>query len=412
MIDQMESEGYQMTENRIRIEDIEMEEKMKKNLQEQVEIPTDVEDKMQDAYRRIYQGVVTMKPAAKKRFPAWAKAAAAAVCVVFAGSVVLVSNPTLAKDLPLIGNIFDEMVKARDAEPYGYKDTTAYQNIKENAQQIQTEQMTAVDQGIKLEVTDAYCDGYDLYFTLGVQDEEGVLGTADGIQLGRAYETTEGKRPVTVTVGEDGETQVEETDIESLKNRMGPEVIKIDGTYVGANMNIRDIGDGTYVGVIHIDESSLPEKTFAEKFLVELDVDMVESANYGDTSKAPKAVAGEWNLSFEVTKDESKNQVFDVQAEDQGFAVEKIVQTPSNLHIDFVIPQEWVEQNPEIQVIDEDGNFVEKWGGKIGEREDGSQMREYTLEYSGSRNYTIRVVDKNNSSQDELLIITEIPITL
>lgn len=249
-----------------------------------------------------------------------------------------------------------------------------------------------MDQGIKLEVTDAYCDGYDLYFTLGVQDEEGLLGTADGIRLGRAYETTEGKRPVTVTVGEDGETQVEETDIESLKNRMGPEVIKIDGTYVGANMNIRDIGDGTYVGVIHIDESPLPEKTFAEKFLVELDVDMVESVNYGDTSKAPKTVAGEWNLSFEVAKDESKNQVFDVQAEDQGFVVEKIVQTPSNLHIDFVIPQEWV--------------------GKIEEREDGSQMREYTLEYSGSRNYTIRVVDKNNSSQDELSIITEIPITL
>lgn len=377
-----------MTERRTRIEDIEMEEKMKKNLQEQVEIPADVEDKMQDAYRQIYQGVVEMKPAAKRRFSAWAKVAAAAVCVVAAGSVILVSNPTLAKDLPLIGNIFDEMVKARDAEPYGYKDTTAYQNIKENAQQIQTEQMTAVDQGIKLEVTDAYCDGYDLYFTLGVQDEEGVLGTADGIQLGRAYET------------------------ESLKNRMSFEVIKINGTYIGANMNIKDIGDGTYVGVIHIAKSFLPEKSFAEKFLVELDVDMVESTNYGDTSKAPKAVAGEWNLSFEVAKDESKNQVFDVQAEDQGFVVEKIVQTPSNLHIDFVIPQEWVEQNPEIQVIDEDGNLVEKWNGKIEEREDGSQMREYTLEYSGSRNYTIRVVDKNNSSQDELLIITEIPITL
>ena len=385
MIDQMESEGYQMTERRTRIEDIEMEEKMKKNLQEQVEIPADVEDKMQDAYRQIYQGVVEMKPAAKRRFSAWAKVAAAVVCVVAAGSVVLVSNPTLAKDLPLIGNIFDEMVKARDAEPYGYKDTTAYQNIKENAQQIQTEQMTAVDQGIKLEVTDAYCDGYDLYFTLGVQDEEGILGTADGIRLGRAYETTEG---------------------------MGPEVIKIDGTYVGANMNIRDIGDGTYVGVIHIDKSFLPEKSFAEKFLVELDVDMVESANYGDTSKAPKAVAGEWNLSFEVAKDESKNQVFDVQAEDQGFAVEKIVQTPSNLHVDFVIPQEWVEQNPEIQVIDQNGNLVEKWNGKTEEREDGSQMREYTLEYSGSRNYTIRVVDKNSSSQEELSIITEIPITL
>ena len=135
-----------MTERRTRIEDIEMEEKMKKNLQEQVEIPADVEDKMQDAYRQIYQGVVEMKPAAKRRFSAWAKVAAAAVCVVAAGSVILVSNPTLAKDLPLIGNIFGEMVKARDAEPYGYKDTTAYQNLKEK--QKPTEQVRYVAKNV------------------------------------------------------------------------------------------------------------------------------------------------------------------------------------------------------------------------------------------------------------------------
>lgn len=369
-----------MKKKQIQTAEIEIEETMKKNLQNQIEIPMNVEDKMQDAYRQIYQGTVKMKPAAKKRLPMWTKAAAAAVCVGFAGSALLVSNPALARDLPLIGNIFDEMMKARDAEPYGKKDTTAYQNIKENAQQILTEQMAAIDQGIKLEVTDAYCDGYDLYFTLGAQDENGALEAADGIQF--------------------------------FKNQSLLEVIKIDGTYIGSNVNMKYIGDGTYAGILNINKASLPAKTFAEKFFVELNIDTIESAYYGDSSKVPKAITGEWNLSFEVTKDESKNQVFDLQAKAQGFAVEKIVQTPSNLHLDFIIPKEWTEQNPDIQVIDEQGNAMQKWSAISEKRADGSELREYSLEYSGSRNYIIRVVDKNNSSQDELSIIAEIPITL
>ena len=246
-----------MKKKQIQTAEIEIEETMKKNLQNQIEIPMNVEDKMQDAYRQIYQGTVKMKPAAKKRLPMWTKAAAAAVCVGFAGSALLVSNPALARDLPLIGNIFDEMMKARDAEPYGKKDTTAYQNIKENAQQILTEQMAAIDQGIKLEVTDAYCDGYDLYFTLGAQDENGALEAADGIQF--------------------------------FKNQSLLEVIKIDGTYIGSNVNMKYIGDGTYAGILNINKASLPAKTFAEKFFVELNIDTIESAYYGDSSKVPKA---------------------------------------------------------------------------------------------------------------------------
>ena len=106
-----------MAEERVRKEEMMIEERMKKKLQNQIEIPKCVEDKMQDAYQQIYQGRVRMKPQVKKRIPKWAKAAVAATCVIFAGGVVLVSNPALARDLPLIGNVFDRMEEAREADP-------------------------------------------------------------------------------------------------------------------------------------------------------------------------------------------------------------------------------------------------------------------------------------------------------
>ena len=56
--------------------------------------------------------------------------------------------------------------------------------------------------------------------------------------------------------------------------------------------------------------------------------------------------------------------------------------------------------------------IMQKWSAISEKRADGSELREYSLEYSGSRNYIIRVGIRNNSSQDELSIIAEIPITL
>lgn len=357
-----------------------MDEKMRKELQNTVKIPRNVEEKMQDSYRQIYQGVVQMKPAEHRRIPGWAKAAAAAVCIMFAGTTVLVSNPALAKDLPIIGNIFERMIEAREANPYGNKDTVAYDKIKENAQPASD---IAESNGVEIGVSEAYCDGYSLYFTLSVCTEDEALNAAETVLLER--------------MTEDGSLQ--------------PYWVEINGEFVGLNSGFTKSEDGLFVGVAVIEKYYLKDKEFPEQMNVTVGVDSVTGSYYGDTSKAPVTIEGEWNLAFDVTKDESSNKVIDVSAESNGFAVKKVVQTPSNFHIDFVVPAEWVEQNPEIIVLDANGNAVQKWGATMVDQEDGSQLREYTLEQSDSNSYTIQVIDKNNS-QEELIVLEEFQITL
>lgn len=367
-----------MTEERIRKEEMMTEERMKKDLQNQVEIPENVEEKMQDAYRQVYQGVVRMKPAEKKRIPTWAKTAAAAVCVLFAGSMVLMGNPAMAKDLPLIGNIFDRMTEARDAHPYGYKDRVAYENIKEAAQTIEGASGTAVSSGLEIGISDVYCDGYDVYFTMSVRSEDGKLGEAENLFVGKNMELPE---------------------------------LKINGEVVGFNSHFSKTENGAFAGIVNIGRESLTEQVFSEQLHAEMSIGYVTPVYPGENSDTAKAIEGEWKLAFDIAKDESANEVFNVQAAGSEFAVEKVVRTPGNLHIDLIVPGEWVAKNPDIRVLDADGNDVQKISRADVEREDGCQLWEYRLQYSDSASYTIQVIDKNNP-EEGYPMIEEIQVAL
>ena len=91
------------------------EEKMKKELKKNLEIPDVVEQKIQDAYREIGQGNVTMKKlnnGNQKKRKAWTAAAAAVAVIAVSGSVFY-ANPVLAKNIPVIGDVFSKLQKIR-----------------------------------------------------------------------------------------------------------------------------------------------------------------------------------------------------------------------------------------------------------------------------------------------------------
>lgn len=91
------------------------EEKMKKELKKNLEIPDVVEQKIQDAYREIGQGNVTMKKlnnGNQKKKRAWTAAAAAVAVIAVSGSVFY-ANPVLAKNIPVIGDVFSKLQKIR-----------------------------------------------------------------------------------------------------------------------------------------------------------------------------------------------------------------------------------------------------------------------------------------------------------
>ena len=161
------------------------EEKMKQDLKKDLEIPEIVEQKIQDAYKEIGQGKLRMKKPDnrnQKRKKVWT-AAAAAVAVIAISGTVLYSNPVLAKNIPVIGDVFAKMQENRAKDPYAGKDKTAYEKIEDHSVNVQTPGSEAEDNGVTVTVSDAYCDGYEMYFTMtATTDNERRLTEWNAVQ--------------------------------------------------------------------------------------------------------------------------------------------------------------------------------------------------------------------------------------
>ena len=206
-----------------------LEQKMKQELCRELVIPDAVDEKLNEAYRQILsrrpQKERTVKQnteqisaeqtntahtrQGKRRMAAWAAAAAAAVITISAGGL-LFSQPALARDLPIIGNLFKKIQETNiRTDP---KDKTAYEEIEKyskkaeapqsdtdgssaksgsdtdtgsaksgvNANGSSTEPGTiADDSGVEVMISDVYFDGYDLYYTLSIRTEDEELNSSE-----------------------------------------------------------------------------------------------------------------------------------------------------------------------------------------------------------------------------------------
>ncbi|MDO4272522.1 MAG: DUF4179 domain-containing protein [Eubacteriales bacterium] len=83
-----------------------------RQLQENVEIPSIVTDKVQEAYRMIENHKVTQEARPKNPLR-WInvtmKAAGCAAAALGLGFIICVTNPVMAKELPLIGGLFEQL---------------------------------------------------------------------------------------------------------------------------------------------------------------------------------------------------------------------------------------------------------------------------------------------------------------
>ena len=141
--------------------------------------------------QRILMEVSSMKNRKKKEGKVWKIAAgAAAACVITVGAVGL-SNPVLAKEL--FSDVFGKLIENTKGEKYEKEDTERYTKIGESAVAVQEEVekrqgeegyiTTTENNGVKISVSDIYCDGYVLYFTSSLQtDNDGFLTREIGKQ--------------------------------------------------------------------------------------------------------------------------------------------------------------------------------------------------------------------------------------
>lgn len=384
------------------------ENEIKREFDKDLEIPDIVDNRLQDAYQMIQDDVVQMRANSderadihnisrkKKKKAIWFTMTAAA-CVVFVCTIVFVSNPALAKGIPFIGNIFEQLQEKPN--PYG-KDKTAYKEIGEHSVKVDAPRNTATDRGITLTVSDAYCDGYDLYIALAITAEGEEYSSADTFNL-LFFE--------------------EEDPVPFVANIQINEMNDI----ITSPMQLKKGESDAFIQLLQIPAANLSSSESGTTFPDEMDITLTcngigvhmagDNTVYGSfTSEmlSSKTIEGNWNLAFHVTVDQSNNETIDLQAENNGFLLTKAVKTPSNFHLSIIIPSEWAEKNPALQIFDSEGNRIELMMGSMTTLEDGSLLEEWTGEKTDASEFLVRVIDKNNSTQDNLAILAEIPFSI
>lgn len=365
-------------------------------MREEIQIPDLVEDKLNGVYGMIRQGEVKMKRtgfgAGRKNLSRGFAAAAAAVCMVAGLSGILYVNPALAQDIPILGDVFGRLQEVRDNSEYPDKDKTAYENIGEHSTPVREAGNTAENETGTMAVSDVYCDGYDMYFTLSFRVEDEELKTAEYLTLMHQ----EGEED---SLYDGGKFMIDQ-------KRVWPSEISA----------LRKAEDGLYVGLCRIASVSQEDVSFEGKMTVEVDIDGLSASRASNLGymEAFRQAEGEWNLQFEVEADTSANRAAEPDAQCNGIIVQKAVQTPSNMHVTCYLPAELAEKNPAFVLLDGNGNRVQNESSKYKVNDDGSEVQEMVFNTSQADGFVMQVFDKNAGTGEdgEIPLLAEIPFSM
>lgn len=241
--------------------------------------------------------------------------------------------------------------------------------------------------GVKISVSDAYCDGYLLYYTTTLSTDNAELNESDWIMGPQSDKVMEN-------------VSINETLIQSA---IGQPFEKAE--------------DGSYVKMEQIDLSTLTDEndnpidiSDLKDFTVTWSIDTLEgylsdawdeNGEYQTTTK----VSGDWQLSFPVHVDTSKNETIAVNKEDNGVAVSQVIKTGAVLIVDMQLPDitgapyNDPYNDPDIFITDEAGNAMWWLGGRFTPNEDGSQSERIMLLYNGESTIHISVTNKNGAGE-------------
>lgn len=362
-------------------------------MREEIQIPELVDDKLNETYGMIRQDKVKMKQTgfAGSRFYRRFTIVAAAVCAVAVLSGIFYMNPALARDIPILGDVFGRLQEMRENSEYPDKDKTAYENIKEHSTPVQEVGNSAENEIGVMTVSDAYCDGYDIYFTLSLRVEDEELKTADYfLPMYRS--------------AEDG-----------FLYEFGTFTIDQKQVWPSQLTVLSKAEDGVYVGLGRIESMNQEDVSFTDQMTMNIDINGISAHKKSelDSMGAFKQVEGDWSMQFELETDTSSNRAAEPNAESNGIVVQKVVQTPSNMHVTCYVPAELAEKNPAFTLTDGSGNRVQMESAKP-TQEEGGQIMEMVFNTSQADEFVMRVYDKNAGADEngEPPLIAEIPFTM
>ena len=265
---------------------------------------------------------------------------------------------------------------------YGAEDAKgkkAEEKIADNSESVQNPRSEAESNGVTVTVSDAYCDGYEMYFTM--------TATTDNDQVNQ-------------------------------KDYLLPEKsqrVYVSGEETAAELSLEKAEDGSFVGLGHISAGWLADKTFKDQSTVGIKF----TGLYAKVDNQPEPttyvegenlITGQWNLEFTVDTDTSLLNTYEVNTENNGFTVSKIVKVPASTYLYLEVPEEY--ENVQMILTDADGNKLEKFGGTTTDPENGMYEIQLQFEQTDTNQIHIQVIDMDQSTNDNLVMVAEMTADL
>lgn len=158
------------------------EKKLQNELRKETEIPSVVRDKANEAYRKIEARKITQKAAPKDPLR-WmkmsARVAGSAAAVLAAGFLVCVTNPVMARELPLVGGLFERL--QNEVSFFGnFADNATVLEEPDAADGSETEKAssgtadsvyTKTSNGLTITFSEVYANSQAVYLTMMAKSE-------------------------------------------------------------------------------------------------------------------------------------------------------------------------------------------------------------------------------------------------
>lgn len=287
--------------------------KMMKKIEQDNSVPKSVWDK----YVQTLEGLPE-KNSKTKKYNWGGKIAAAAACIITAGSLICFTNPTLASKIPVLGGIFKQVEK-----------TTTYSgNYSENADVLVSDEngntaeasYYAEDAGVKVSASEVLYDGVSVFLTLKVDVEEGnLLNIPKNKAAGAANEGSSimylwGQYEIPGVFPEESLTE--------------------DSFYLDG----KALDEHTFVGMVKMDadKDELQNGTLALN-LSAIGYDDITELDREDIS-ASHRMEGSWKLQvpFKLDTAQTKRLAFDTK--DKEYGLKKVTVSPYQIVTEISVP--------------------------------------------------------------------------
>lgn len=339
-------------------------------------------------------------------------AAAACAVVVLAGGVTAFASGMFNDEInSLISSARGTKTEQEEVQVYEKVGAAMAQAEEEKGKMAQ---VTAEDQGLKLSVTDLFCDGFTLYYTATLEGDAALINDADLIAPSEEWVK---ELPA--------EQQTEDVALP----------FKVNGVSTYVNEAFRRSENGNYVMMGKIDllammqsgeldlsnVETLDVEYQAHRFVgqdldtkvqVETGVDENGNKYIEETYKETMSVDGDWKLAFQVPVDRSKNQESVLDQEVNGIVLKKVTRTDLGLVIEAELPDLTQApyndkfNDPDIAVVS--GDTCLQWlSGYTNLHEDNSTTHTFMVLYNGEADLKLQVTEKN----EDAAVIAEIPFT-